>query len=204
VKPVLTRAVQFAFAVTLLGGQTKPDALIGRWRSTDVSPTGFSAIFEFHPGNQLDFYASVVSEEKYRIVGTDTILLRSADGHEVKRELEWDNPDRARIDDEAAGKSIELTRVGTKSDRQNPLTGEWSTTREWKGKSYPARALFFTDGRVLWIIDIRAEHGRYSVDKQVIRIEIPSRPLLVGTLKLDGDRLKLPNPKGGQSTFERF
>lgn len=190
-------------SVALAAGQTQQDPPIGRWRSAEVSPSGVSAVFEFHNDNQLDSSSAVISEGRYRLVGTDTILLQSSNGQE-KQELEWDNLDRARIEDEAAGKSIDLARVGTIPDRKNPLTGEWSTTREWNGRKYPARAFFFPDGKALWITTLRTERGRYSVQGKHIRLELPGRPAVEGGFGLTGDRLTLPNPKGGESGFERF
>jgi hypothetical protein len=161
-------------------------------------------VLEFRAGNQLSSYAVVIDTEEYRLAGTDTILLRHGGGREEKLELEWDNADRARIDDEAAGKSIELVRAGNAPGGGNPLTGEWSTKREWKGASYPARALFLAGGKVVWTIELRAESGRYSAEAEKIRLEIPNRPVVEGQFSLTGDRLLLPNPKGGQSGFERY
>jgi hypothetical protein len=137
------------------------------------------------------------------LIGTDTILLQSKKGQE-KQELEWDGRDRARIEDEAAGKSIELVRLGKLSDPKNPLTGEWSTTLAWNGGKYPARAVFLPDGMVIWIVTLRTEHGRYSVQGESIRLEIAGRPTVQGTFALAGDRLTLPNPKGAGSSFDRF
>jgi hypothetical protein len=137
------------------------------------------------------------------LVGTDTILIQSKN-REEKQELEWDSQDRARIEDEAAGKSIEPTRVSKSLDNKNPLVGEWSTTRDWNGRNYPARALFFPDGKVIWITTLRAEHGRYSVQSKNIRLEISGRPVVEGSFAVTTDRLTLPNPKGGETSFERF
>ena len=195
----------FLHAVTLaLHGQLRQDSLIGRWRSTEVSPAGLSAIFEFHADNQLDSSSAVISEQQFRLVGTDTIILQSKGGPVQNMELEWDNPDRARIEDEAAAIFIELTRIGKILDSKNPLTGDWNTAREWNGKKYPAQASFFSDGRVVWIITVRTEHGGYSVENKHIRLEIPSRPIVEGNFAVTTDRLTLPNPKGGASSFERF
>jgi hypothetical protein len=180
------------------------DQLSGRWRSTEVSPAGVSAVFEFHNDHQLDSYSAIVSESKYRLAGTDTILLQLDAGREEKQELEWDNQDRARIEDEAVGKSIELIRIGRIPDRKNPLVGEWSTMREWKGSKYPARALFHSDGKVIWLITLRTEHGRYSTQTSNIRLEIAGRPSVEGVFTLSENRLILPNPKGGGSSFDRF
>ncbi len=183
--------------------QSQPDPLTGRWRSTEVSSAGVSAVFELHGDNQLDSYSAAITDGKYRLIGTDTILFQSGKGEE-KQELEWDNQDRARIEDEAAGKSIELARVGKIPDVKTPLTGEWSTTLEWNGKKYPARVLFFPDGRAVWMVTLRTEHGRYAVEKRNIRLEIPGRPVVEGGFVLAENRLTLPNPKGGGSSFERF
>jgi len=100
----------------------RQDAWIGRWRSTEVTPAGVSAIFELHSDSQLDSYSAAITDGKYRLIGTDTILLQSKGGEE-KEELEWDNQDRGRIEDEAAGKSMELTRLGKIADSKNPLLG---------------------------------------------------------------------------------
>ena len=161
-------------------------------------------MFEFHAGNQLDSYSAVVADGRYRMVGTDTILLQAGKGREEKQEVEWDNQDRARIEDEAIGKSMDLSRIGKISDSKNPLVGEWSTTGEWNGAKYPARALFFPDGKVVWITMLRTEHGRYSMQNSNIRIEIAGRTAVEGSFALSGDRLTLPNPKGGESSFGRF
>jgi len=195
--------VLLAMSLVPDAGAAQPAPLTGRWRSDDVSPTGISAVFEFHGDDKLDSYTDVISEEKYRLIATDTILLES-NGHEEKQELEWDNQDRARIEDEAAGKSIELARVGKISDQKNPLIGEWSTTREWNGKKYPARALIFPDGKVVWITTLRTDSGHYVIVGGNIRMEITGRPVLAGGFVLAGDRLTLPNPKGGASSFQRF
>jgi len=202
----LTSALPFML-LTLVAvpdtGRAQQDGLTGRWRSTEVSPSGVSAIFEFHPDNRIDSYSAAISEGRYRLVGTDTILFQSKNGEE-KQEVEWDSQDRARIEDEAAGKSVELARIGKISESKNPLTGEWSTTREWNGTKYPARVSFFSDGKVLWVVTLRTEHGRYSVQSKSIRLEITGRPALEGSFVLTENRLTLPNPKGGGSSFDRF
>jgi hypothetical protein len=195
--------ILLTLSASLNAGQSQQDQLIGRWRSAEVSSAGVSAVFEFHGDSQLDSYSAAISEDKYRLVGTDTILIQSKN-REEKQELEWDSQDRARIEDEAAGKSIELTRVGKSLDNKNPLVGEWSTTRDWNGRNYPARALFFPDGKVIWITTLRAEHGRYSVQSKNIRLEISGRPVVEGSFAVTTDRLTLPNPKGGETSFERF
>jgi hypothetical protein len=190
--------------VTVATAQLAPNPLVGRWRSSEVSSAGISALFEFRPDNQVDSYSSVILEQKYRLLGTDTIVLQSKEGREEKQELEWDSQDHARIEDEAAGTKIELVRHGKVPDPKNPLVGEWATAREWHANKYPARALFFSDGRVLWMIDIRIDHGRYSVQNQNLRLEIPEHPVLEGAYSLEGNRLSLPNPRGGTTRFERL
>ena len=176
---------------------------IGRWRSTQVSPAGLSAIFDFHTDNRVDSYSAAISEEKYRLIGTDTILFQSGGGEE-KQEVEWDSQDRARIENEAAGKSIELTRLGSILDSTHPLTGEWTCRREWKGTVYPARALFSQDGHLVWIAILRAEHGSFSVQGNRVRLEVPGHPVVNGDYAVTKDLLTLPSPNGGEMTFKRF
>jgi len=40
--------ILLTLSLALEAGRAQPALLIGRWRSTDVSPAGISAIFEFH------------------------------------------------------------------------------------------------------------------------------------------------------------
>jgi hypothetical protein len=195
--------ILFTLSAVPESARAQQDDLAGRWRSTEVSPSGVSSIFEFHGDNRMDSYSAAISEGRYRLVGTDTILFQTKNGEE-KQEVEWDSQDRARIEDEAAGKYMNLARIGKTPDDKNPLIGEWNTTREWNGAKYPARVWFFADGRVLWVATLRTEHGRYSVQSKNIRLEIAGRPAVEGTYALSGDRLTLPNPKGGGSSFDRF
>jgi hypothetical protein len=197
-------SIPLVLSVAVMDGQLPQDQLIGRWRSTEVSASGVSAVFEFHDDNQLDSYSAAISDGNYRLIGTDTIVMQTKGAREEKLELEWDNQDRARIEDEAAGKFTNLARLGKILDSKNPLVGEWSTTRDWNGKNYPARAWFLPDGKVVWITTLRAEHGRYSVQNKNIRLELPGRPVVEGNITITADRLTLPNPKGGESAFERF
>lgn len=186
----------------LLAATDAVDSLAGRWRSADVSASKVSAVFVFGKDGVVENYTSVILEGKYRLLGTDTIILQSADGREEKQELEWDNQNQGRIEDEAAGKSFELSRASKLVDAKRPLLGEWDTTREWNGKSYPARALFFADGRNVWIINILVETGSYSAKDGKIRLQIPNRPPVEGNFSVTDGYLILPNPRGGQSRFK--
>jgi len=90
--------------------------LVDRLRSSEVSPSGVGSIFEFHADNQPESHSAIVSEGKYRLIGSDTISQPDKN-REEKQELERDSLDRARIEDEATGESMELARVGKVSDR---------------------------------------------------------------------------------------
>jgi len=51
-----------------------------------------SAVFEFHGDDQVDSYTAVISEGKYRLIATDTILLES-NGHGITNNIPADfNP----------------------------------------------------------------------------------------------------------------
>jgi hypothetical protein len=69
--------IPIALPVAVGAGQSRQDPLMGRWRSTEVSPAGVSAVFEFHEDQKMDTYSAAISDGTYRLVGTDTILLRS-------------------------------------------------------------------------------------------------------------------------------
>jgi hypothetical protein len=204
-KPV-SSALSFLLVAVSIGMYAEPqqqDPLVGRWRSTEVSSAGVSAVFSFGKDGVVDVYSAVILEGTYKLVGTDTIVLQSADGRLEKQELEWDSRSKARIEDEAAGKSIEMSRAATRIDAAHPLLGEWDSVLEWKGKTYPARGLFFADGRNIWMINLTVETGRYAIGNGKIRLLIPNRPTVEGDLTVADDRLMLPNPRGGQSRFNR-
>jgi len=200
----LSLMMLLAIPAALAIGQSQQAQLIGRWRSSEVSASGVSAVFEFHGDGQLDSSSALVLEQQFRLIGTDTILLQSKNGREENMELEWDNPDRARIEYEPANISIELVRAGQILDSKNPLLGGWSTAREWNGRKYPARASFFPDGKVIWTTTVRVEHGRYSIENRRIRLEVSGRPIVEGNFAVAEDRLTLPTPNGGEFSFSRF
>ncbi len=129
----MRRLILLLLPGALLLATGAPDALIGRWQSADVSPAGVSAVFAFGRDGVVESYSSVVLEGEYRLLGTDTIILQSKDGREEKQELEWDNQNKGRIEDEAAGKSIEMSRAGTRTDPAQPLLGDRDATRESNG-----------------------------------------------------------------------
>jgi hypothetical protein len=186
-----------------LSAQSREDPLVGRWRSAVASPAGLSAVFEFHAGDQFDSWSAVASEGTYRLVGTDTVVLKGEAGTQ-KLEVEWDNQDRARLDEDEAEKYTDITRVGTARDSRNALAGEWTCVREWKGGRYPARVFFMPDGRVIWVTILRVDHGTYAVTGKTIRFQIPGRPLVEGEFSITGDRLTLPSPRGNGLIFKRF
>lgn len=200
----MRRIILLVVSIGLGLGQGQPESPVGRWRSTDVSSNGIRTVLEFSADNQLVSYSSVISEEKYRLIGTDTIAFQAEGSPEEKLELEWNSHDHAHIDREPAGTLVDLVRIGKAPDSKNPILGAWNTTREWNASRYPARAIFSADGKVAWITDIRSDRGHYSVQDQTIRLEIADRPVVEGTFKLEGSQLTLPNPRGGQSIFERF
>jgi len=194
----------FSLAAASLWPQPPVSSLTGRWRSTAVSSSGVSAIFEFGAENRVDSYSAVILEQNYRLAGTDTIILQSPTSREKKLELEWENPDRAHIDYEPGGTSIPLARANRMPDPRNPILGEWTTQRDWNGRKYPARAIFSAAGRVTWVIQLRSEHGRYTVRDRNLRLEIENRPAVEGEFTVAGEHLTLPGPQGGQMIFERF
>lgn len=191
-------------SLSLFAADEHPQQLVGRWRSTEVASGGISYVFEFDKDGVIDSRAAVILEGTYRLVGTDSIVLGSKEGKEQKLELEWNGDNKAKIDDEAAGKAIDISRVGRRVDSAHPLAGQWNATREWNGKTYPARGFFFADGRSVWIIDLRVDHGLWSVHGNRIVIDIENRPAIEGNYSITEKQLKLPNPRGAESLFERM
>jgi hypothetical protein len=180
------------------------DPLTGRWRGLELTSTGVGEVFEFKGGKDLDFGPATIMDGSYRMVGTDIVLKSSKNAPESKLDLEWDGRDQIRIEDEPANQTIKLIRVGKIQDTGNPLLGEWMTPQDVDSKNLPSHSFFYADGRNVWVIPQSIQHAHYSIEGQTIRIEIPNRPVIEGSFTLDGNHLKLPNAKGGQSNFERF
>jgi hypothetical protein len=63
---------------------------------------------------------------------------------------------------------------------------------------------FFPEGRVPWLIILRAERGQYSVQNTVIRLEITGRPVIEGSFAVTEHSLTLPNSRGSGIGFKRF
>lgn len=201
--------MRLSILITVAGGLSvclagASDPLSGHWRAAELGANGVGEVFDFHDGKDVDFGPASILDGSYRIVGTDIVLKSAKDAPEAKLELEWDGRDQIRIENEPANQIIKLVRVGEVLDTGNPLFGEWITPDDGKSKSLPSHSYFYPDGRNLWIVPQSVQHGHYSIKGKTIRIEVPNRPAIEGAFTIDGDHLKLPNVKGGESSFERY
>jgi hypothetical protein len=201
--------MRYALLITLIYARTvclagAGDPLTGHWRALDTAPNGVGEVFNFNGGKDVVFGPATILDGSYRMVGTDIVLKSSKDAPEAKLELEWDGRDQIRIENEPANQIIKLVRVGEVKDTAHPLYGEWMTPEDTKTKALPSRSYFYPDGRNLWVIPQSEQHGHYLIQDKTIRIEVPNRPAIEGLFTLEGDHLKLPNAKGGESNFERY
>ena len=194
--------ISLALAVTFSGQEPAQRGVIGKWRSADVASSGLGAIFEFHQDGTAEYSAALISEGTYRVVGTDAIILRDKDGNTEKEEIEWDSSDRIRIEDEAAGKSVALTRAGKGSP--NSIAGEWKYEQVKDGKKLEGSCNFYGDGRDVWSVPVRTQRGHYLVNGSKITLEFADRPALQGPFSVSGNSLTLPRPGGGNAKFERY
>jgi hypothetical protein len=199
-----------SLALLVLLAQLAPEAappanLIGRWRSLQTSQGGIGAMFEFHQDGVVDYSPGAVVETDYRVEG-DQLVLPSAtkDGKEQRQTIEWLGDDHFRL---KAGDVIgdELSRTGPRADPKNPLIGEWTGSRDMAGNTVELRWFFYPNGKTLLLVSFLTQHGRYSVNKRIIRVALPDRDAVEGAFDVNGDRLTLPGPHGtGESHFARY
>jgi hypothetical protein len=187
-----------------LCAESPPAGLIGRWRSLETSKGGIGAMFEFRADSAVQFSPGAVVEAAYRIEGTQLVLPpATTTGPEQKSTIEWLGEDRFRL---KAGDQTaeELSRRGARVDARNPILGEWRGSRQMGANRVEVRWFFYPAGKALLLIPFTIQAGRYSIDRQTIRIELPNRKM-EGKFDLQGDMLRLPGPRGnGESRYARY
>lgn len=192
----------FALGLSAIGQQP---SIVGRWRSLTTSEGGIGALFEFHADGVVDYSPGAVVESDYRVDGDELILPSGTkDGPEQRQVIEWLGEDHFRLKaDGAAGD--ELSRSGTRADPKRPIVGEWTGTREMAGQQVDIRWFFYANGKTLLLVPFVTQHGRYTINKQIIRVELPGRGAVEGKFAVQGDLLTLPGPHGtGESKFARY
>ncbi len=106
----------------------------------------------------------------WRIENNQLILPPAMkDGADQKFTLKWLGDDTVMWE---TGKGVaKLQRVGNRSERENPIIGEWIEHREMDGRNVEARYLFYPSGEVLLLIPMSIQHGTYSTSGSALRFE---------------------------------
>jgi hypothetical protein len=175
----------------------------------------FLAIFEFRPDGVVDFSPGAVVEGDYRIEDRQLITPPGVkEGPETKQPIRWSGPDRVLLG-ETSERGIctsgcppctcfDLTRVGSAIDLNTPIWGEWTLTQKLPGGRPELRWLFYAGGRMLFLAPFITHHGRYSVSKDLIHLELEGGTV-EGRFEVTANRLILPSPRGtDESRFARY
>ncbi len=143
--------VLMALAVLpLLGADSPPQELLGRWRSTQTSKGGIGFILHFRADGTFDFSPGAVVEMPYRIE-SDKIVFPPAttDGPEQRLKLQFTGQGRLRL---LGDPGEQLTRKGTAPNPKVPILGEWEGKRDMGGHQVEVHYIFYPNGKCLLLI----------------------------------------------------
>lgn len=166
----LVMCSSFVFAPYASARQACSAEIVGRWRSLETTKGGIGQMWELRSDGTADCSTGAVVIMAWRIENNQLILPPAMkDGADQKFTLKWLGDDTVMWE---TGKGVaKLQRVGNRSERENPIIGEWIEHREMDGRNVEARYLFYPSGEVLLLIPMSIQHGTYSTSGSALRFE---------------------------------
>ena len=183
------------------------ESIAGRWRSLETSKGGIGALFEFRDGGVVVFSPGAVVEMPYRVERGELVLPPATHtGPEQRIRITITDKDQLGLEPPGAGPvRIELRRVGTKRESDDPLVGEWLGERDFGGHVVEARYIFYGNRKCLLLIPFTRTEGTWSATATTITLNFPGQSTVEGQYAIEGDTLTIPGPHGtGKSTFRRY
>jgi hypothetical protein len=175
--------------------------VVGRWRSAETSKGGIGSIIQFMKGGVLEYSPGAVVEMKYRIEGDELILPpATVKGPEVRQKLQFVSDKQMRMISES-DPVVNLSRHGKAPDPANPILGEWTTLRELNGQRMTAHYLFYPGGKAMLLLPFMTKAGRYTVQGNKMKIDIPTLGASEGSFHREGNVLSLPLGKSGKVKY---
>ena len=177
--------------------------LLGKWRSELVAQGQLGTVLDFQPGGILTVSQGALADLAYRIENGELILPPAIKGGpEQRQRIEWVNPSKLLLHP-ADLPPVEFTRVGPAPKGENTLVGEWTTLRELNGRKIVSTFRFLDDNTALLWIPLASAGGKYTVQGETIRLELPDSPPVEGPFRIRGNQLILPTQNGTPATFLR-
>lgn len=153
----------------------------------------------FHSGSRVDFSPGAVVDSTYRIEGSELILPPATKhGPEERQKIDFIGQNQLRMG------QVAFTRLGASPDPQNLILGEWVAKREMDGHEMEVHYIFYTAGKLLFLLPFKTAPGRYVINGSLMKLELPQRRPVEGPFKIEGDTLTIPSPSGSGSRFRRY
>ncbi len=179
--------------------QSTPAGIVGRWFSLERSKGGIGGLCEFRSDGAVDYSIGAVVDASWRIENNQLILPpATTDGPEQKYTLKWLGDNKLRLETE--GTVTVLARVGDRPNARKPIIGEWLEKREMSGLNLEAHWLIYEDGKMLFIMPIKIQHGTYTVSGSSLFLKVPGLEKPEFRFKILDNSLTLSDAEGGQES----
>lgn len=196
-------ALLLGAAVERSGAADAPPALIGRWESVVRSTGGLGQVIEFKPDGTMTRWTAVLVELTYQVHGPLLLTFYRHPGSGATETqaagIRFDGDMMIQKDPQAGGET-RLTRKRAGGPQDPPIVGVWSTPHE---TGQTAFLLYTADGRVVFRLPIRADHGRWSASGDQLTLDSGSAAAPTVRYAVQGDRLVLIDGLGKQIVYTR-
>jgi hypothetical protein len=167
-------------------------------------------MWEFHSDGAADFSIGGIMEQPWRIENDQMIFPPdTVGGAELKLTLKWLSPNKLSLANLAPGDSgsLELIRVGGRTEAANPIMGEWlesQETPETPGRKMEARWFFYPDGKLLFLRPRETQHCHYTITDSALHIDWQNTNFTELKFELKDNVLILHEPDGSEERFSRY
>jgi hypothetical protein len=207
-RPLSTLFLPFVLTLSAVSAQQPAQKLTGKWRALETSKGGIGVLLDFHRDGTMTLSPGAIVPSTHRVEEGNIVSRVSDPGtgeaSEDSMTFELIGDSKLRYGKQPYG-TIEMTRVGKPQDANNLLLGTWTCTSDFQGMKVASYYEFRADGTELLTIPFRKDPGRYSVEGDLIRIDVRGRPYIEGAMRWEDEVLVLPKPRGnGEMRFKRY
>ena len=191
----------FVFCLAVVGmAEDLPQNLLGRYRTIASNAKGVGAMYEFKTGGVVLIRPGAIAPGLYEIAGSYMILPPLKAGGPVNKQLiDFSQPGRLRLL-QGTEVSMDLSRVGKAPAGKPTVLGEWVGMKLMEGQNLEMRIFFYPGGKSLFLLPFQTQQGKYSVEKNIMRITLPDGKISEGPYKATGNELTVPSVHAGSST----
>lgn len=192
-------------AAALMMGADLPDAVLGRWRTVNVTKGGLGAMYEFKTGGVVLVRPGAIAPGTYRIEGNELVLPPLTEGGPENRQtMDMRVPGQVTCY-KGQAKSMEMARVGKTPPGKPTLVGEWVAMREMDGQKMEMRMFFYANGKTLFLLPFQTQQAKYSVENGRMTIALPDGKTAEGPFTGSATALSIPSVRSGtQVKLQRY